>query len=133
LKQVRAYPNMHLLLACRTFDLANDHRLARLTGEDGVAQAVPVEGLSPDSVRDVVTRLGLDAVRLTESQLRLLGLPLHLRLLAEVAPSGDLTTLRTAQDLYGLYWDRKRQAVQDRLGGPAHWTSVLDRLADYIS
>jgi hypothetical protein len=36
LQQAQAHPSMRLLLACRTFDLHNDHRLRQLTGQHGL-------------------------------------------------------------------------------------------------
>jgi hypothetical protein len=81
LQQAQAHPRMRLLLACRKFDIDNDARLRRLSGETGIVETVPVNRLSHTTVREVVADLGLDADRLDSKQLDLLSIPLHLSLL----------------------------------------------------
>ena len=78
LRQAQAHPNVRILLACRKFDLDNDHRLRRLTESDGVAEAVVVERLPHETVHEVVSRFGLDANSLNFKQRDLLSVPLHL-------------------------------------------------------
>ena len=85
LQQAQAHPRMRLLLACRKFDVDNDARLGRLSGETGIVEPVPVNRLSHTTVREVVADLGLDAGRLDSKQLDLLSIPLHLSLLAKIA------------------------------------------------
>ena len=85
LQQAQAHPRMRLLLACRKFDVDNDARLRRLSGETGIVETVPVNRLSHTTVWEVVADLGLDAGRLDSKQLDLLSIPLHLSLLAEIA------------------------------------------------
>ena len=67
IQQAQAHPNMRILLACRKFDLDNDHRLRRLTDSEGVAETVAVERLAHETVGEVVARFGLDA-RLAQFQ-----------------------------------------------------------------
>src|SRR5207253_3668663 len=83
LQEARGFPNMRVLLACRSFDLDNDHRLRQLTDDEGIAQAVPIKELSASVVTQVVSGLGFDATNLTRRQTELFSIPLHLRLLAE--------------------------------------------------
>ncbi|MBE9160078.1 ATP-binding protein [Nodosilinea sp. LEGE 06152] len=135
IKQAQVNPNIHLLLACRKFDLENDSRLRRLTGQDSVFETVTVNCLSHETVRKVCQKLGLDTTRLNQKQLNLLSIPLHLSLLAEVAEdeSIDVLDFRTAKDLYDHFWRYKQRVLEQRLARPVQWTKVIDVLCIYMS
>jgi hypothetical protein len=136
IKQVQALPNMRLVLACRKFDLDNDHRLRRLTDQDGIAETVQINRLPHATVQDVIsTKLGLDSTRFNEKQLTLLSVPLHLNLLAEIAKNSEIDTLdfNTAKDLYDQFWDRKKALIRERRGDSVKWVEVIDKLCDYMS
>jgi hypothetical protein len=135
LHQAQAHPRMRLLLACRKFDVDNDYRLRRLSGETGVVETVSVNRLSHTTVREVVAKLRLDAGRLNSKQLDLLSIPLHLNLLAEIAGSTSIDVLdfKTAKDLYDRFWDYKQEVIRVRLGRSLQWTRVVDALCDYMS
>ncbi|MCI0488042.1 MAG: hypothetical protein L0229_15740 [Blastocatellia bacterium] len=135
IEQAQAHSCLHLLLACRKFDLDNDQRLRRLIGEHGVAVPVTINRLSHAVVQGVVTNIGLDAGRLNTKQLDLLSVPLHLKLLAEVAEDSSIDALdfETANDLYDLFWNRKQEVIRQRLGRPVRWALVLDALCDFMS
>lgn len=134
--QAQAFPGMRLLLACRKFDLDNDYRIKRLTGENRIADTVTISRLSHDKVREVVAGLGLDIRHLNNKQLELLSLPLHLRLLTEVAEGSHVNILsfNTVRDLYDRFWDYKRDVIEkEHLGRPVEWTQVIDALCDEMS
>ncbi len=135
IKQAQSNPNIHLLLACRKFDLENDSRLKRLAGKDSVFEIVTVKRLSHETVRQVCQELGLDATRLNQKQLDLLSVPLHLSLLAEVTEDEriDVLSFKTANDLYDYFWNYKQRVLENRLDRPAQWTKVIDVLCDYMS
>lgn len=135
IKQAQAHPNMRLVLACRKFDLDNDYRLRRLTGENGIAETVVISRLPYSTVQKVVDELGLEAARLNSKQLDLLSVPLHLSLLAEIAeaPNVDLLDFKTANDLYNQFWNRKQVILRERRGHSVQWTHVIDTLCDYMS
>ena len=133
-RQAQAYPNMRILLACRKFDLDNDHRLRQLTGSKGIAETVAVKRLTPETVREVVASLGLDANSLNSKQLDLLSVPLHLKLLSELEEDEEIRALNfeKAQDLYDRFWQFKRQVIRNRRGRPVQWTKVVYALCDYM-
>ena len=133
--QVKAYPQMRILLACRKFDLDYDYRLKRLTGENGIAETVTISRLSHTQVREVVAKLGLDSSLLNNKQLELLSIPLHLKLLAEVPEVSKANALnfRTAKDLYDKFWDYKKDVIHARIGDSEHWTDVIYTLCDCMS
>lgn len=134
IRQAQAHPNMRILLACRKFDLDNDHRLRQLTDADGVAEAVTVERLTHEKVREVAVSLGLDANSLNSRQLDLLSIPLHLKLLSELVEDEEIRALNfeKAQDLYERFWQFKRQVIENRLGRPVQWTKVVYALCVYM-
>ena len=133
-RQTQAHPNMRILLACRKFDLGNDYRLRRLTDSDGVAEAVVVERLAHETVREVVAGFGLNANSLNFKQRDLLSVPLHLKLLSELVADVEIRRLNfeTAQDLYERFWVYKQQVIGERIGQPAQWTQVVYSLCDYM-
>lgn len=134
IKQATTFPQMHLVLVCRKFDIDNDYRLRRLVEERGIAETININRLSHDKVREVVTSLNLDASKLSVKQLDLLSVPLHLNLLSEIAAAQvDALNFETAKDLYDKFWERKRALVRGRLGRDARWTSVIDTLCEYMS
>lgn len=134
--EAAAVPNMRIVLSCRTFDVANDARLRRLVAADD-ARVLTVGPLTEAQVLATTEALGFDATRLTTTQMEILALPLHLALLAEIAPTllAQSPELRFAKadDLFRAFWDAKRADVHHRLGRPPAWTEVLDALIDYMS
>lgn len=60
IKQAQVHPKMRVVLACRKFDLDNDHRLQRLTDLNGIAEIVSINRLSHPRVQKVVSELGLN-------------------------------------------------------------------------
>jgi hypothetical protein len=135
IKEAQAHRRMHLVLACRKFDLDNDHRLRRLSGQDGITETVTISRLPHATVKKVVAELGLDAKRLIMRQLDLLSVPLHLSLLAEIAEDStiDALSIETAKELYDQFWKRKQFLVRERLRRSIQWTQVVDALCDYMS
>lgn len=134
-RQAQAHANMRVLLACRSFDLDNDSRLRGLTGDRGIAQVVDVGHLSEADVKVTLTAMGVEDERLDAAQLRLLSVPLHLRLLEELVdtPAARELDFRTAKDLYNLYWDQKRDHLLIRTGRSVRFLKVIDALCDYLS
>ena len=134
LRQARVHSNLRILLACRKFDLDNDHRLRGLTDSDGVADAVSVERLAHETVREVVSKFGLDANSLNVNQLKLLSVPLHLKLLSELAEDEEIRALnfKTAQDLYSRFWEYKQRVITERLGRQAQWTKIVYALCAHM-
>jgi len=132
--QAQAHPNMRILLACRKFDLENDDRLRRLTGSRGVAETLVVERLTHETVREVVSGFDLDANSLKSKQLDLLSLPLHLKLLSELAENEETRALNfeKAQDLYEQFWKYKRRIIEKRLDRQVQWTKVVYALCDHM-
>ncbi|MBD2694937.1 ATP-binding protein [Anabaena catenula] len=135
IKQAQGHPNIKLLLACRKFDLDNDSRLKRLSGEKGIAKPVIINRFSHIKVREIVTKLGLDSARLSEKQINLLSVPLHLGLLSEIAESKtiDVLNFQTAKELYDDFLKYKIYEIEKIFKRPIQLTKVIDILCDYMS
>lgn len=133
--QAKIHPSMRVVLLCRKFDIVNDDRLRKLTGEQGFAHEITIGHLDHNTVRDITRQLGLAADSLTLNQLNLLSIPLHLKLLAEVADSNKIHSLDfvTANDLFKTFWDHKRQILTNRLGRPVTWAPIIDKLCENMN
>ncbi|ULP49667.1 hypothetical protein [Mycolicibacter virginiensis] len=134
--EAAATPNLRIVLSCRTFDRTNDARLRRVVAA-GEATVLTVGTFTESQVLATTAALGFDGDRLSRAHKEILALPLHLALLAEIAPtllaqSSELS-IANANDLFRAFWDAKRDEIHQRLGRPPAWTQVLDVLVDYMS
>ena len=129
-QEVRSYPNMKLVLACRDFDLAHDHRLRTLGDTKARFTKVVLGKLTGPEVKDSLKAAGLRQPVLTQNQLEILGVPFHLLLFLQGDPSQSFTNVG---QLYDRYWDRKQRNLRARLGRESHWAKVIDALTDKMS
>lgn len=127
--------NIRIVLACRSFDLENDARLRQLTKKSSSNVTVNIGLLLPEQVTSVLEELGYSATSLTAAQAQILGVPLHLALLTEVARSTTERHLdfRTAHDLYLEFWKCKRREVEEASGAPDAWMAIMCKLVDHMS
>ena len=118
LRQASRYPNLQLLLACRSFDLDHDNALRSLVkGQSPTARQVNIELLSTEDVKDALDVAGLAELELSGPQVELLRTPLHLFLFLGLSePSRDFGQRR---DLFDRYWDEKRRRVDETAGNGA--------------
>ncbi|MEL7408868.1 MAG: hypothetical protein AAFN00_18290 [Cyanobacteria bacterium J06558_2] len=135
IKQTLVYPKMSLLLACRKFDLENDPRLKQLTDTKGIAETININSFSHNKVKEIVTKLNLDATKLNPRQLYLLSVPLHLWLLSQIASDSTSNSLDfiTAKDLYDNFWNYKLRILKAKLRTKIKWTKVIDLICDRMS
>ncbi|MGJ9420900.1 hypothetical protein [Aeromicrobium sp. CF3.5] len=122
-------PNVSVVLACRGFDLDNDHRIASLTSRHHVTR-VEVGDFLDAAVDGAISRMGLDPTVLTPGQRRLLRRPLHLVLLSGVASQPDALAFRSRGSLFEAFWNRKRQTLQER---NVRFNEVVERVATAAS
>lgn len=106
-------PNLSVVLACRGFDMDNDHRIRTLTSRQDLTK-VEVSDLEDSAVDAAVASMGLDPASLTSKQRDLLRRPLHLVLLAGIASHRDALAFRSRGSLFEAFWQRKREAVRGR-------------------
>jgi hypothetical protein len=113
IREAAAFPEMRIVLACRKFDVDNDYRIRALAASDGVSE-LEVEPLSDEQVDAAVAAIGLPAATLTETQRRLLRIPLHLVLLRTIADQPGALFFSSSRQLFDDYWDRKRRDCEER-------------------
>jgi len=120
---------IHVILACRQFDLQNDHRLRKLT--DQKESRFLLGDFTQKEVEQVLKDLTIDPALLSRKQLELLTRPQNLSLFSQLSSfSESVTSFGSTKDLFDAYWSEKRLSVSKRFGtGEDHWTGVVDRLA----
>jgi hypothetical protein len=131
IREAAAFPNMRILLACRKFDVENDHRIRDLLPERRSAQ-VAISELSELQVTEAVQAMGLDPKLLTTEQKKLLHTPLNLVLLKSIAEQSGALDFRSARNLFDSFWERKLFACEQRRSS-VRFDEVLTAIADAIS
>lgn len=122
---------MRVVLACRQFDIANDHRIRALASRADVT-TVEVSLLSEEDVESAVVRMGLDPTHLSQSQCVLLRTPLHLVLLGTISSETNALTFQSRGSLFEAFWDRKRQTARARRQS-VKFNEVVSRIANAAS
>ncbi|MGN5734571.1 nSTAND1 domain-containing NTPase [Arthrobacter psychrochitiniphilus] len=118
---------VQVILACRLFDVENDHRIRKLDARNDV-ERLTVEPLSDEVVTGAVEAMGLDTTALTSSQRELLKLPLNLVLLETVASQPGALNFTSRGSLFEAFWNRKRQTIKD-YRPEVRFNDVLARIA----
>jgi hypothetical protein len=139
LRDARAL-GIKVMIACRTFDLEMDDRLAVLAGTARKGQHADghhVEFLGPLPDRDVDDALrvaGIEPTGLTGSLRMLLSTPLHLHMLVVLYERGQLDTagITTRLQLFDKFYAAVREEAEGRQQS-APVTEVSDRLAVMLS
>jgi len=129
-EEVRAYPHMKMILACRDFDLNHDHRLRKLGNTQSGFEKFTLNKLTDTDVLQSLDTAGFSQLNLGERQLEILSVPFHLLLFLQGAPCHKF---QTVGELYDGYWKRKRQNLRARLGRETHWNEVVDALTQKMS
>lgn len=131
--EAAAFPAMRVLLACRQFDIDNDHRLQRLVSDDGPADQMSIGPLTRPQVAAAVSVMGLEPTSLTETQRELLKVPLHLVLLSAIADQPTALGFSTAKGLMDAFYERKRDLSQGRREQTVGFDNTVGVLVDDMS
>ena len=133
LREAGAFPGMRVVLACRKFDVENDHRIRALAAAREVTQ-IQVGPLTTEQVDAAVLAMGLAADQLTDRQRELLMTPLHLVLLRSIADQPDALSFATETQLFDAYWNRKRHDCREqRPQPPLRFPQVVSVLVEAMS
>lgn len=132
LDEMRRFPSMRLLVACRSFDLELDPQLRSLVADSARFKRLPVGGLSPIQVQTALVEAGVGPSELTTGQLELLAIPLHLYLYLESREASD-RNFGSRADLFERYWEAKSRSFQARGGVAAEWSAAIDCLTEALS
>lgn len=122
---------MRVVLACRQFDIDNDHRIRALASRADVT-TVEVSLLAEEEVELAVVRMGLDPTHLSQSQCVILRTPLHLVLLGTISSETNALTFQSRGSLFEAFWDRKRQMACARRQS-VRFNEVVSRIANAAS
>lgn len=127
---VRRYPHMKIILACRDFDLEHDHRLRGFGDDKSGFTKFQLGGLTNTEVRASVDLAGFPQISLNSQQVEILAIPFHLLLFVQGDPSSSFNTIA---ELYDRYWTRKQQDLKLFLGRAPLWSQVIDALTTRMS
>ena len=132
--QVALQPNVTLLLLCRSFELDEETSLKWIAeGPSPVARTIAVAALTVDDVRRALQTATINHHRLSDSQVELLRVPLHLYLFIAAAQSRELG-FATIDDLFDAYWNEKQKRVTSRpLVASGDWAAAASQLAQVLS
>lgn len=122
---------MRVILACREFDIENDHRIRAFAGRPNITK-VQVGSLPVEAVDAAVAHMGLDSAQLSASQRAILQTPLHLVLLQTIAEQDDALAFQSKGSLFEAFWERKRQSARTRRPD-LRFNDVLSRVANAAS
>ena len=128
--EVRSYPQMKMILACRDFDLNHDSRLRSLGNEQSGFTKYKLDKLSKVDIQASLDLAGYGQLKPNDKQLEILGIPFHLLLFLQGDPTCSFASVG---ELYGRYWERKRQNLRKYLGRDPCWIEVIDALTQNMS
>lgn len=133
IQESAAFPQMRVLLACRAFDVDNDHRIRQLVA-DKLVDRMEVPPLADEQVDAAVDAMGLPAPQLTAKQRSMLTSPLNLVLLSVIADEPDALAFESAGGLLAGYWLRKRRDCANRRSqSPPRYEAVISALSNAMS
>lgn len=131
IRETLSVSGLKVILACREFDIDNDHRIRSLSERPDIVK-VSVGLLAGEEVDGAVTAMGLDPTKLTSSQRVILQTPMHLVLLSSIAGQGNALAFQSKGSLFEAYWERKRQMARTKRAG-VRFNAVLSRVANAVS
>lgn len=131
IQEATAVDGVRVILACRLFDVENDHRIRKLDSRADV-ERLTVEPLPDEAVAGAVSAMGLDSELLTGMQRELLRSPLNLVLLETIADQPGALNFTSRGSLFEAFWQRKEQASEARRPGTL-FNDVLARIANAAS
>lgn len=131
IQEAMAVEGVRVILACRLFDVENDHRIRKFDARDDV-ERLTIEPLPDEAVTGAVSAMGLDPNVLTATQHALLRSPLNLVLLETIAAQPGALNFTSRGSLFEAFWLRKEQTVEQRRPGTL-FNDVLARIANAAS
>ena len=131
IQEATSIDGVRVILACRLFDVENDHRIRKLSAQNNV-ERLTVEPLPDEAAADAVSVMGLDPESLTVTQRALLRSPLNLVLLETIADQPGALNFTSRGSLFEAFWQRKQQTSEQRRPGTL-FNDVLARIANAAS
>ena len=131
IQEATSVDGVRVILACRLFDVENDHRIRKLNARDDV-ERLTVGPLTDEAVAGAVSAMGLGPDLLTATQRALLRSPLNLVLLETIAGQPGALNFTSRGSLFEAFWQRKEQTCEERRPGTL-FNDVLARIANTAS
>lgn len=131
IREASAFSNMTVVLACRKFDVENDHRIRELVASRKFSQ-IEVTELADKQITAAIDAMGLASSRLDRTQKNILKTPLNLVLLQSIADEESALTFRTTKSLFDTFWQRKLGNCLRRREG-VRFNDVISTVSDAIS
>lgn len=131
IQEATTVDGVRVILACRLFDVENDHRIRKLDARNDV-ERLTVELLPDEAVTSAVSAMGLDPNLLTSAQRLLLSSPLNLVLLETISGQPGALNFTSRGSLFEAFWQRKEQTSEERRPG-TKFNDVLARIANAAS
>lgn len=132
LEEVRDYPNIKVLLACRTVDLNRDPRLRSLMhGDNSAAKRVHLGLLDPDRIRTQLSEYGLHVP--SGAVVELLRTPLHLAVYCRLEPEAQEAPYRTLADLYEQLTTEVCARLERRVNTSVDLETITTPLVEYMN
>jgi hypothetical protein len=129
---LRPRQNIHLIFACRKFDIEHDHRLKQLASKDQLI--IELGEFTPEEVSAVLQQEGGDASKLTPRQQMMLRLPQNLSLFVGAGLARTENRFSTPKELCDAYWNAKRTSVSaHRPEFAQYWLDAIQCLARTMS
>jgi energy-coupling factor transporter ATP-binding protein EcfA2 len=112
-REAKAFPSMRVILACRGFDVENDHRILSLVSKKTTTR-VDIQGLTEEQVDGALTTMGLSPARFDSHQRSLLKIPFNLVLLSAISHQPGASEFRSTKQLLDAFWTRKLRLCKQR-------------------
>ena len=134
LEQAKGYPNMRVLIACRKFDMEDNRRLWAVISAAEIEQEVTLAPFDEETVKSLVSDLGISLETLSARQLELLSLPVHLKMLEFILSVNQFAAMNFENEahLYEAFWQEKRRILSDRLEKFGRNGSLINTARDAI-
>lgn len=133
IRDALVFPRIRVIVACRSFDWETDPQI-QAWKKDQTCEEIKVPPLSDNELRGRVERLGGNYDALSNSQRRVLSLPLGLSLWSKLRSDGDEAgPFSTTSDLIRAFWEDRLSKAEQFGVAPDRALESVARLLDFMS
>ncbi|WP_459195805.1 NACHT domain-containing protein [Wukongibacter baidiensis] len=132
-EQTKSYPNMHVLISCRKFDIENDYRFKKLLNKDR-KNLVMIQPLSQEIISDILMKIDVNVELFSPNQIKLLSNPQLLSIFSGIKDKlGQNFKFETSIDLYDEFWKEKKKSSKARCLHRLDCEGMLKKIVNYMS
>ena len=125
-----SYPQLKIVVACRTFDL-EDHPRLRFWREEVRHREVAVSGLTENELNDVLARHGVSPTGFSRHQREMLRVPLVLYLWEQVQTARG-ASFHTPTDVMQSFWQEIYRRAEAQGVAPDRLAGCLDAMVEWM-